>query len=180
MEDSTWIRSYGGKYVWVDSYLCAQHISAGTSNISSTYALYVSGVGYFSSGVYSDGYVSALSDVRHKEIVSNTQLTVEQIANMRSVLFRWKDGKHDNGLYVGSIAQDWEKVLPQVVGIEDNAEQTRSLQYGVAALIAAITTARKVVDHEKRITELEKENADLKQAYSFIKNAYEELKLKIA
>ena len=99
---------------------------------------------------------------------------------MRSVLFRWNDGKHDNGLYVGSIAQDWENVLPQVVGIEDNAEQTRSLQYGVAALVSAITTARKVVDHEKRITELEKERDTWKEAYSFIKNAYEELKLKIA
>ena len=181
MQDSTWIRSYGGKYVYVDSYFQGVHVWAGSGGgADSNYALHVNGVGYFSSGVYSDGYVSALSDVRHKEIVGNTKLTVEQIANMRSVLFRWNDGKHDNGLYVGSIAQDWENVLPQVVGIEDNAEQTRSLQYGVAALVSAITTARKVVDHEKRITELEKERDTWKEAYSFIKNAYEELKLKIA
>ena len=181
MQDSTWIRSYGGKYVYVDTYFQGVHVWAGSGGgADSNYALHVNGVGYFSSGVYSDGYVSALSDVRHKEIVGNTKLTVEQIANMRSVLFRWNDGKHDNGLYAGSIAQDWENVLPQVVGIEDNAEQTRSLQYGVAALVSAITTARKVVDHEKRITELEKERDTWKEAYSFIKNAYEELKLKIA
>ena len=172
MQDSTWIRSYGGKYVYVDSYFQGVHVWAGSgSGTDSNYALHVNGVGYFSSGVYSDGYVSALSDARHKEIVANTKLTVEQIANMRSVLFRWNDGKHDNGLYVGSIAQDWEKVLPQVVSIEDNTEQTRSLQYGVAALVAAITTARKVVDHEKRITELEKENKELREEICRLKIA---------
>ena len=37
-----------------------------------------------------------------------------------------------------------------------------SMQYGVAALVSAIITARKVVDHERRITELEKENERLR------------------
>ena len=37
-----------------------------------------------------------------------------------------------------------------------------SMQYGVAALVSAITIARKVVDHEQRITELEKENERLR------------------
>jgi hypothetical protein len=39
---------------------------------------------------------------------------------------------------------------------------TLSMQYGVAALVSAIITARKVVDHERRIVELEKENQRLK------------------
>ena len=112
--------------------------------------------------VTSYGAVSALSDIRHKEIVRNTNLQVEQIAAMRSVIYRKKDS-NDNTLYAGSIAQDWQSILPQVVSVADNDEHTQSLQYGVAALIAVITTARKVVEHERRIADLERENERLKE-----------------
>lgn len=112
--------------------------------------------------LYSTGAVSALSDIRHKEIVRNTNLQVEQIAAMRSVIYRKKDSK-DNTLYAGSIAQDWQSILPQVVSVADNDEHTQSLQYGVAALIAVITTARKVAEHERRIADLERENERLKE-----------------
>lgn len=111
--------------------------------------------------LYSTGAVSALSDIRHKEIVRNTNLQVEQIAAMRSVIYRKKDS-NDNTLYAGSIAQDWQSILPQVVSVADNDEHTLSLQYGVAALIAVITTARKVAEHERRIADLERENERLK------------------
>lgn len=112
--------------------------------------------------VTSYGAVSALSDIRHKEIVRNTNLQVEQIAAMRSVIYRKKDS-NDNTLYAGSIAQDWQSILPQVVSVADNDEHTQSLQYGVAALIAVITTARKVAEHERRIADLERENERLKE-----------------
>ena len=112
--------------------------------------------------VTSYGAVSALSDIRHKEIVRNTNLQVEQIAAMRSVIYRKKDS-NDNTLYAGSIAQDWQSILPQVVSVADNDEHTQSLQYGVAALIAVITTARKVAEHERRIADLECENERLKE-----------------
>jgi cell division protein FtsB len=54
-------------------------------------------------------------------------------------------------MQVGTIAQYWQKVLPEVV-TDKNDEL--SMQYGVAALVAAITTARKVVDHEREIAQL--------------------------
>ena len=170
MEDTTWIRSYGSKYVWIDTYLCAQHISAGTSGTYSNYALYVSGVGYFSTGVYSAGYVTALSDERHKDIESNIDLSVESIASMPAVRFRWND-REDKNLHVGTIAQAWQKLLPEVVDIGDDEDKTLSMDYGVAAIVATIITARQVSDHEKRITELEKENAALKKELEQIKTA---------
>ena len=120
--------------------------------------------------VTSYGAVSALSDIRHKEIVRNINLQVEQIAAMRSVIYRKKDS-NDNTLYAGSIAQDWQSILPQVVSVADNDEHTQSLQYGVAALIAVITTARKVAEHERRIAELERENERLKEIINNLKIA---------
>ena len=126
---------------------------------------------------YATGGVTCASDIRLKDIVGDANLSVEQIAAAPAVTFLWKKD-HSKGLQVGSIAQYWQTALPQSVTIGGDGEL--GLQYGVVALVAAITTARKVVDHEKRITELEKERDAWKEAYSFIKNAYEELKLRIA
>ena len=126
--------------------------------------------------LYSTGAVSALSDIRHKEIVRNTNLRVEQIAAMRSVIYRKKDS-NDNTLYAGSIAQDWQSILPQVVSVADNDEHTQSLQYGVAALISTITVARKVMTHEEkialletRVSALEKENGEQEQLISSLQD----------
>jgi len=101
------------------------------------------------------GGVTALSDIRHKKVLGDTPITVNDIANMQSVLFKWTDDSHDDKTYAGSIAQDWESVLPEVVNKEKNEEGTLSLNYGVAALVSSITTARKVVDLEERINKLE-------------------------
>lgn len=120
--------------------------------------------------VYSNGAVTALSDARHKTIVGDIDLTVEQIAAMPAIRYRWND-RRDNGLYVGSIAQDWQTILPEVVMTSDDKQRTLSLSYGVAALIASITTARKVVNHEERIAQLEKENMELRNELNRIKAA---------
>ena len=120
--------------------------------------------------VYSNGAVTALSDARHKTIVGDVDLTVEQIAAMPAIRYRWND-RRDNGLYVGSIAQDWQTILPEVVMTSDDEQRTLSLSYGVAALIASITTARKVVNHEERIAQLERENQELKNELNKIKAA---------
>ena len=100
------------------------------------------------------GGVTALSDARLKDITGDTDVSVERIASMPSVYYRWKKG--DKSLHVGSIAQDWQKLLPEVVETNVDKEGNLSLNYGVAALISAITTARKVVDHEQRIIEIER------------------------
>ena len=112
--------------------------------------------------LYSNGSVTALSDARHKTVIKDTEIQVDDIAKMPAVVYRWNDGRKDNGLHVGSIAQDWQRILPEVVMRDGNREGTLSMQYGVAALVSSIITARKVVDHERRISELERENKELK------------------
>ena len=102
--------------------------------------------------LYSRGYVTALSDERKKNVVGDIELTVEQIAQARAVEFYWKD-KRDTDLHVGSIAQDWQKILPQAVYEKDGE---LSMDYSVIALMCGITIARKVEDHESRLRRLEK------------------------
>ena len=135
------------------------HVGIGTA-ASSSYALKVSGVAYASIGVYSAGYVTALSDIRHKNIQGDVGLTVSEVANAPAVKFLWKDRRQD-GLQVGSIAQYWQKVLPEAIVEAADGELTMS--YGVIALLASIATARKVEDLERRVNLLEQENRLLKE-----------------
>ena len=122
---------------------------------------------------YATGGVTALvatsSDIRKKNVVSyNLPLTINEIAEAPTIKFAWKDNAK-LGEQVGSIAQYWQKVLPQTVKME--RDESLSLQYGVAALISAITTARAVVDHERRISDLERENFELREEINRLKIA---------
>ena len=161
-------RGTGNTYININSGNC------GIGVTSASYKLHVGGVIYSSVGVYSAGYVTALSDERHKRIEGRTGLEVEQIAQMPDVKFTWTD-RDDPTQYVGTIAQKW-----QVVRTASDRDRTLSMDYQAAALISAIVTARRVCDHESRIRALEKKCAALEQANAFLKNAYEQLQLKIA
>lgn len=138
--------------------------NVGIGTTSPSYKLHVNGtLGAGNTSVAnleSEGYVSALSDIRKKEVVEYMEgLTIEQIAKAPIIKFLWKERPED-GLQVGSIAQYWQEILPQSVHKSKN--DYLSFSYGVAALVSSISTARKVFDHEKRIAELEKENKELK------------------
>ena len=103
----------------------------------------------------SNGYVTALSDARYKTIVGDINITVEQIASLPTILYKRND-RHDDTIFAGSIAQEWQKVLPQVVMTSNDYLGTLSIAHGVGASIFVIVTARKVVNLEKRIERLEK------------------------
>ena len=105
-------------------------------------------------GVYSSGYVTALSDIRHKDVCGTPKLTVEDIAQTHPILFTWKDKQKDQSVQAGAIAQEWQKILPEVVRENDGV---LSLGHGVAALISSSIIAKRVVNHEQRLQRIEKE-----------------------
>lgn len=143
-----------------DIYITAAHnIAMGHKNPS--YKLDVSGVIYSNTGVYSAGYVTALSDIRKKNVREYMEMDYGIVADAPMIKFTWKDGRCDGKLQVGSIAQYWQRALPEAVS--EMADGELSMSYGVIALLSSIATARKVREHEKRIAELERENKELKQ-----------------
>ena len=124
--------------------------------------------------LYCSGSVTALtasssSDARMKDVIRNTSLTVEQIAGMPSVIFKWKNGIGDRKLHAGSIAQEWQRLLPEVV--DTGSDGMLSMSYGVAALVAAISTARRVAEHEKKITYLKERIRELEMEVEQLKTA---------
>lgn len=103
--------------------------------------------------VLSNGYVTALSDIRKKNVTGEVELDVNAIALARLIRFTWKDRKFDKNEHVGGIAQEWQKILPEAV--HESADGTLSMDYGAIGVISAVTLARKVVEQERRIEELE-------------------------
>lgn len=102
--------------------------------------------------VLSNGYVTALSDIRKKNVIEDIELDVNAIALARLIRFTWKDG-HDKNEHVGGIAQEWQKILPEAV--HEAADGTLSMDYGAIGMISAVTLARKVVEQERRLDQLE-------------------------
>lgn len=128
------------------------HVGIGT-NPHSTYALNANGEVLVQTGVLSNGYVTALSDIRKKNVIEDIELDVNAIALARLIRFTWKDRKSDIGKHVGGIAQEWQKILPEAV--HESADGTLSMDYGTIGMMAAVTLARKVVEQERRLEVLE-------------------------
>ena len=109
--------------------------------------------------VLSNGYVTALSDVRLKKVLGHVELTAEQIAKASAIRFSWKDG-HDKREHVGGIAQEWKELLPQAVVDVDGR---LSMDYSAIAYVSVVSLAKKVVAQQREIDSLKAENAKLEK-----------------
>ena len=105
-----------------------------------------SGVTVRAANFFADSAVSVVSDERKKIVSKEMVLDLDKIADAPSVLFKWRDSQ-DETEHVGTIAQYWQNVLPQVV-CEDH-DGNLSMQYGTAALVAVISVARELREIKK-------------------------------
>lgn len=116
MTDTTWMRTYNNKSVYT-----AGNMLAG-GNMSATAFMYS-------------------SDKSLKENISTIETPLEKVQNLNGVDFNWKkDGKKS----IGFIAQDVEKVLPELV--HTNPETgLKAVEYGniTALLVEAVKELKK-------------------------------------
>ena len=102
-------------------------------------------------GIYSSSYVTALSDVRLKHVLSHFVIDLDDMVKASPIRFVWKDG-HDEAIHAGIIAQEWKEILPEaVIEAEDG---TLAADYGVIGTVAALSLARKVQEQQKEINDL--------------------------
>lgn len=130
------------------SLLYSGYVGIGTTTPS--YTLTVNGTAYAS------GVAGALSDRRHKDKIKTLAIDgLATIGRLRPVSFLWKTPKDDGmkGQQLGFIAQEVEKVLPQIVLTANDKEKTKGLKYD--GLIPVLTLA---------VQELKAENDRLKAA----------------
>jgi hypothetical protein len=127
--------------------------SIGTAD-SSGYKFYVNGQAYSTGGW-------TASDVRLKKNIEPISNGVSLIRRLQGVRFDWKrdefkDKNLDDGKQIGLIAQDVEKVLPELVKTDKEGYKAVSYDKLTAVLVEAIK------DQQKQISQLRAEIDKLK------------------
>lgn len=105
--------------------------------------------------------MSVSSDERIKTIKGNLEPEIEDIAKARIVDFTYNNDE-SNTVHAGSIAQDWQNVIPNAVN--KNEDGMLSLDYGAIATVSAVTAAKEIV-------KLKQENEQLKARLAAIEAA---------
>jgi hypothetical protein len=99
------------------------------------------------------GNVTAYSDERlKKDWTPISGGFVEELAKVKSGTYTRTDTDERQA---GSSAQDWQKLLPEVVVAGADDDKTLTLAYGNAALVSAVELAKRVVEQDARIAKLE-------------------------
>lgn len=109
---------------------------AGNALINGT--IRVNGNSTFAGNVTVNGIVTATSDESLKKNISPLKNNIDKIMQLRPVSFQWKDEKRSVEREIGFIAQDLERVIPEVVRTSEDG--LKSVAYGnlVAVVVGAI------------------------------------------
>ena len=117
--------------------------------------------------------VNGYSDLRLKTNIKNITHSLGKIIQLNGVYFDWIDKERGTGNQVGVIAQEVEKVLPQLVNVDQNGYKYVNYPALIAPLIESVkelnlqnqelskqnkTFKKQLKDLQKEITEI----ADLK------------------
>lgn len=159
-------------------WLMVQDICSMNSAGDGVWSIRTNGNAIFTS-VYSYGDVTAASDERMKDIVSNVVLDINDIANAPAIKFTWKD-KRDELQHVGTIAQYWENILPESVSYKNDV---LGFNYGGAAMVGLVSVAKEVVSQGKhskqqdeQIKELERQLNEANEKIISLESEVERLK----
>lgn len=144
-------------------------IGSGVGNGYSFYAdsssyVYLGAENHSWYGVYAYSF-NNVSDATKKDVLGNVELKVNDIANAPAKVFTWKD-LPDKRRKVGTIAQYWQNVLPEVVS---GSEGSLSMNYAELAVVSSIVIARSVETHAQRIERLEQEIATMQEELKILK-----------
>lgn len=110
----------------------------------------------FNGNVIVTGDLASGSDIRFKNIISNTSLDIKDIADAPLFTFKWND-REDNNTHLGTSAQYWESISPELV----TGEEFKTLNYASLGVAIGISLAKKALSHEERIKVLEEKVNEL-------------------
>ena len=128
-----------------------------TSNLTVQGNISVSGFSTFSGNVFVSGIITATdfnsaSDIRLKENIQKIDNPIDKIIRIEGVTFDWKT---NNKSSMGVIAQNIEKVLPQLV----HGEDSKTVNYNgiIGLLIECVKTQQEQIDNlNRRLDDLSK------------------------
>jgi hypothetical protein len=131
-------------------------------------------------GVVSGNYGTyhAPSDLRLKKEIVTIPDALAKVMKLRGVNFKWKDSERGQSLQMGFIAQEVEKIVPEVVHTADDEMQTKSVeyQYLVGLLVEAVKDQQKQIEVlESKINSIASKEID-GESFGYIKTNGNKLK----
>jgi hypothetical protein len=115
------------------------------------------------SGKVKSSGINETSDIRWKKDVSTVENALAKVMAMRGVNYNWRKDEFpsqnfESGLQLGLIAQEVEKVIPEVVDTDDKGFKSVEYSKLVALLLEAIKDQQKMINkQEADITSLKVE-----------------------
>lgn len=149
--DQTWSTVTGGATLSNDTTTNASYYPTFSNSTSGTYATaYVSSTKCTfnpSTGTLSATVFTSLSDRTQKTDIKPIENALSLVSQLEGVRYKWKDKNNQSS--IGVIAQDIEKVLPEVV--IENSNGLKSVSYGniVGVLIEAIKEQQEQINSLK-------------------------------
>ncbi len=107
--------------------------------------------------------ISESSDVRLKKDIDPITLGLDAVLRLEGKTFKWRDESLSQETHIGLIAQDVEKVIPELVTEDENGFKAIAYAKLTTILIEAIKDQQgQMTVQQDQIAALEKENTQLK------------------
>ncbi len=116
--------------------------------------LEMGGTAYIGNGVWTNMGVLSTSDLRCKNVISEIPDALKGIRTLRGIVFTWKrdeypDRKFPEGKQIGLVAQEVEKVFPELVSTGRDGFKSLSYDKMVAVLVEAMKQQQNTIDSLK-------------------------------
>ncbi|MCL5774534.1 MAG: tail fiber domain-containing protein, partial [Firmicutes bacterium] len=124
------------------------------------------------------------SDIRLKKNISTVNEALDKVLKLRGVIFEWKTKEYKErgfpkGRHYGVIAQEIEKILPEIVNTDSKGEKSVAYTEIIPVLIEAVKEQQKEIAglkeqqkaQQKQITELNAQNKLLEQRLSALEKS---------
>jgi len=118
---------------------------------------------YVIGDITATGAITELSSLKYKTNINQLSDALEKVSNLRGVNYTWRTDEYpemklSDDQQVGLIAEEVEKVIPQLVHSDNNGEKSINYSKLSAVLIEAIKDQQKLIrELSKRVEELEEE-----------------------
>lgn len=160
----------------------------GINRMPTTYALEVAGTIWANGSTITAG-ASTWSDARFKTNIITISNALSGICNLRGVTYDWDNSNNKTlnfpkGKQIGVIAQEVEKVFPELVSTDEDGYKSVAYEKLSAILVEAMKEQQKLIDEQKRTietlsisqTNTEHEMQQLKSELNTLKEMIDQLK----
>ncbi len=132
--------------------------NVGINVISPTEKLHVNGNGLFT-GTVTATNITAPSDIRIKKDIKENTYGLKEVMKINTIRYKYKDENLSKDKKIGVIAQEIQKLIPELVVTGNDENKTLSVNYSELTVVLL----KSIQEQQAEIDELKKELSQLKK-----------------